>query len=498
MDAWWQTESTKAPEPVRRPQAVAYYRHSAQDRQENSVPIQREQVCRWAELNGITVIQEFADHGKSGLSADHRDAFNDMLENWVKKRDDFEFVLVLDVSRWGRFQDIDLSATYSAECTRHGKQVVYTSLGLPKKNDPLHAVVIGFERYRAAQYSRELSDKVFRGCAKIAEQGFRGGGIPPYGFHRLLLNEAHRPVQVLKPGERKSIQNQRVTLTPGNSKEVAVVRRIFEEFTHQRQDEQNIADGLNRSRIPSAGGAKWDVLKVRTILMNEIYAGTMIYNKSTQRLLSPPRRNPREDWIRTPEAFRGIVSGKLFERAQDMFRERERRRTPEYLLEQLQKVYATNGVITPRLVQAATHTRSIYAYHKHFRGLGSAFQRIFQDTRSKIVRMVRARLEEISPLVEDHSDFFLLNKKLTVLVQPSVPVPKGYRSYWHFRPDTRPAVDITLGVPLSGTQDPMILGYLAFPRLLAGGRAIRVADTRDCRIEVFGHNGLDFIRDLLT
>jgi hypothetical protein len=60
-----------------------------------------------------------------------------MMENWVRKRSDFEFVLCLDVSRWGRFQDIDLSATYSAECKKHGKQVIYTTLGMPRPDDPL-------------------------------------------------------------------------------------------------------------------------------------------------------------------------------------------------------------------------------------------------------------------------------------------------------------------------------------------------------------------------
>src|SRR5258708_10622479 len=99
-----------------------------------------------------------------------------MLENWVKIRDEFEFILVLDVSRWGRFQDTDLSATSSAQCTRHGKKVVYTTLGLPKKDDPLHSMLVGFERYRAAQYSRELSDKTWRGLAKLAHQGFHLGG----------------------------------------------------------------------------------------------------------------------------------------------------------------------------------------------------------------------------------------------------------------------------------------------------------------------------------
>src|SRR4029078_3610967 len=165
-----------------------------------------------------------------GLTAEGRDAFNDMMENWVKQRDDFEFVLCLDVSRWGRFQDIDLSATYSAECKRHGKQVIYTTLGKPKQGDQLYQVYVQFERFRAAQYSRELSDKVLRGCIKIAQQGYWAGGKPPYGSQRLLLDEARAPGEVREDRQRKSIQNQRVTLCPGDAARVEAVRRIFREF----------------------------------------------------------------------------------------------------------------------------------------------------------------------------------------------------------------------------------------------------------------------------
>ncbi|OHB80852.1 MAG: hypothetical protein A2V98_08295 [Planctomycetes bacterium RBG_16_64_12] len=38
-----------------RPKAVAYYRHSAQERQENSISIQRDQVREWAEKNGVDI-----------------------------------------------------------------------------------------------------------------------------------------------------------------------------------------------------------------------------------------------------------------------------------------------------------------------------------------------------------------------------------------------------------------------------------------------------------
>ena len=105
MPVWWKTQ--EAPEAKKK--AVAYYRHSAEDKQENSVPIQREQVTKFAREHAIKIIKEFADHGKSGLSTLGRHAFNEMLQDYIiGGKEDFDYVLVLDVSRWGRFQNADL------------------------------------------------------------------------------------------------------------------------------------------------------------------------------------------------------------------------------------------------------------------------------------------------------------------------------------------------------------------------------------------------------
>ena len=66
-----------------------------------------------------------------------------MMEEWIAKRNDFEYVLCLDVSRWGRFQDIDLSAQFSAICKKNETpQVIYTTIGKPKENDPLYPVYV--------------------------------------------------------------------------------------------------------------------------------------------------------------------------------------------------------------------------------------------------------------------------------------------------------------------------------------------------------------------
>ena len=46
----------------------------------------------------------------------------------------------------------------------------------------------------------------------------------------------------------------------------------------------------------------------------------------------------------------------------------------------------------------------------------------------------------------NYADFLVLAQKLTLSVQPAVPIPNGYSAYWPFRPDGRHVIDVTLGV----------------------------------------------------
>jgi hypothetical protein len=129
MTAWWEINVPELPGAVPKFRAVACDRHSAQDRRDNSLPLQRDQVREWAQNNGVEIIQEFADAGKSVLTSEGRPAFTGMMDERVKKRTDFSYILCLDISRRGRFQDIDLSAQFSVECKKHNKQVIDTTIG---------------------------------------------------------------------------------------------------------------------------------------------------------------------------------------------------------------------------------------------------------------------------------------------------------------------------------------------------------------------------------
>lgn len=484
-----------------RVKAVAYYRHSAEDRQENSIPIQKEQVERFAEEHNIEIVKEFQDAGKSGLSTEGRDGFNNMLEKVVSDQD-FQYVLTLDVSRWGRFQNIDIFPYYRQICQQYGKEVVFTSIGMPAKDDLSQYIVLQLEGYLAAEYSRKLSDKVFKGCVKIVEQGFHAGGMPPYGLRRLLLDEKRNPLQILEHGERKSIQNQRVVLTPGDEDQVKVIKRIFTDFVRKGLYPKDIASSLNEEAIPSPGNKKWLSESIRSILTNELYIGTIVYNKTGQKLLSKTKKNPKDEWICNEGAITAIVDSKLFDQAHAIFKEQReeyvRKHSVEDMVSRLKGLYNKNGLITARQIASRKDMLSSGAYTQKFHSLGMAFQKMFPEVLFRTTRTVEKMLRAMAGTVERYGDYYVLDDTLSILIQPSVPVPLGYHAFWAFRPDPRVEVDITLGVPLGTGKSYEILGFLIFPRLLVNPCSIRLFGSSDGRLDLHGYTDLGLIKAILS
>lgn len=494
--AWWNTE-TQRRNTSDNDRAVAYYRHSAQIGQENSVEIQQDNVRTFADKHGLMIIHEFADRGKSGLNAEGRPEFNEMMK-WVQERNDFAHVLVLDVTRWGRFQDMDLSAHYESICTQNGKQVIYTNHGIPKEEDQLvNHLRKSLDRYQSAEYSRVLSKKVFEGCVKVATQGYRPGGAPPYAFYRMMLDERKQPDRILNPGQRKSLQNGRVVLVPGNEEHVKIVQEIFLLFVEKQYTERQIAGHLNAKQIPSPGGVLWRPEVVRGILTNQQYAGAVVYNKTSQRLKSPSRRNPEEHWIVTPNAFKPLVNPSLYEQARQIMESRKRRINPEQMLTRLRELYSEYGILTSKIVQIDPQCASPGSFSKCFGTMNGAFQSMFSNVVSRIKNEVFNAICEQVRIVDEYDNFLVVNGDFTVLIQPCMPMPSGYGEYWQFLPDQRPVVDITLGVPLSEADHPEILGYLALPRLLMPDKAIRLTYSSEGLIELQAYSGLEFIRKLV-
>ena len=303
--------------------AIAYYRHSAEDKQENSVAIQRDHAQKFARENNMEIIHEEADEGKSGLSAD-RAGFQKILMNWVLNDDapDFEYILVYDVSRWGRFQNPDEAAMYQYQCTKRDKKIIFVDKGMPREDQALiNHLQTSIERYMAADYSRQLSNKVFFGSAKISEQGYSAGGIACYGMARLLLDVNKQPIRILKLGEHKQISNERVIFVPLNDVTTQTVRDIFDLYVNQSKNPDDTALVLNTMGIPAPNGGLWDKYKILRILSNETYIGTRVYNKTWKRLKQKGKRNPRSEWVICPNAFEAIIDKDVFEKAQQLLKQ---------------------------------------------------------------------------------------------------------------------------------------------------------------------------------
>ncbi|WP_281848670.1 recombinase family protein [Dyella sp. GSA-30] len=241
------------------------------DKQDTSVANQQTAIAAYASAHHMVVAQSYVDEGLSGLDLEGRPALQRLLDHAQMHCTGCTAILVLDVSRWGRFQNVDESAFYEFLCTQHGLRVIYVAEPFTGGEGPLHAVLKSLKRSMAAEYSRELSAKVFAGQARLVCAGFTMGGPAAYGLSRMLVDASGKPRCILKPGERKSIATDRVRLVLGSRDEVAVVRWMFKQSA-AGVSMNDIAKQLNqKGKRPARGGASWSASTIRGMLDDERY-----------------------------------------------------------------------------------------------------------------------------------------------------------------------------------------------------------------------------------
>lgn len=299
--------------------AVAYYRHSAEDKQENSVEIQREQVEKFADKEGVEILEHFQDEGFTGIT-DGRPGFQAMFNKWIRdpQAPKIDYILVYDASRFGRFQKIPIAMNLLMECNGRGVNLGTVNRGLPKKETTaIDYLILILDFAAAGEYSKLLGDKVIHGCIKVSEQGYSAGGMAPYGYVRVLLSESRERLGILQRGEHKIISNQRVTFEPITTGEAEVVKRIFKEFVAKGMFPDEIAIKLNKNKILTAKQKEWNTSGIIRILSNETYTGTRVYNKTWGRLKQKKRRNPSDEWTRCPNAHTALVDEQTFRLAQE-------------------------------------------------------------------------------------------------------------------------------------------------------------------------------------
>lgn len=369
--------------------AAQYVRMSTED-QQYSIANQEAAIQTYAISHGYAVVSTYADAGKSGVEIKHRKELRRLLSDVVSGQAQFKAILVYDVSRWGRFQDVDEAAHYEFLCRSAGVPVRYCAEQFENDGSPASSIMKSLKRTMAAEYSRELGIKVAAGQRRLALLGFRVVGTAGYGLRRMMVSPDGRRRIILKDGERKAIHTDRTILVPGPKEEVARVRTMFR-LANAGKTPREIAKELNIGNMDSSGRRPWGRSSVYRILTNDKYAGCNTYGKTTQTLSSASRVVERNLWTTNPEAFLSIVERKVFDRVQTLLKSRGEHpeRSDAYLIQSMKRLLAQKGKLTQRTLKK----KGIfgYTYYRRFGSVMTAYEMAGYRPPSKTVKLVAAQ-----------------------------------------------------------------------------------------------------------
>jgi DNA invertase Pin-like site-specific DNA recombinase len=340
-----------------------------------SIANQAAVIAAYAQMHGLTIVCTYRDEGESGLKIKNRMGLTQLIEDVRSGHADFGHLLVYDVSRWGRFQDIDESAHYEFTCRQAGIKVAYCAEEFDNDGSLISSIVKNIKRVMAAEFSRELSAKVHAAASRMARLGFKMGGQVGYGLERFAIGENSIRKAILGPGEYKYLRTDRVRVRPGTPDESAVVRWIFEEFV-QGKSQADIVRELNRRGISRKNGLRWNRNLMCGLLRNEAYIGNLVWNRCSQKLGAKKTRNQSDLWIRTEGCYEPTIDKDLFLRARKILDEYRVCISEEEMLARVRKVLMKKGSLSAEIIDATPGLPAISTYKKHFGTLRNVYRLI--------------------------------------------------------------------------------------------------------------------------
>jgi site-specific DNA recombinase len=296
--------------------AAIYARFSTDLQNERSIEDQIALCRNYAVREGMDVTEVYEDRARSGGSILGRDGLLRLMD---RARDrSFEVIIVEALDRLSRDME-DLAGIH--------KRLSFLGIEIRAVHEGVvNTVLVGLRGLVGQLYREDNAHKVRRGQAGRVRQGRSAGGLS-YGYAPVAGDR----------GRRVIVEN-----------EAKIIRRIFEEYVTGRTP-RDIARDLNRDSVPPPRGRVWNASTINGnmqrgtgILQNELYAGRLVWNKL--RMVKDPdsgkrlsRPNPESEWQSVETSDLAIVSGSLFEEAQQRKKARGRthpshQRRPRHLL----------------------------------------------------------------------------------------------------------------------------------------------------------------------
>jgi DNA invertase Pin-like site-specific DNA recombinase len=274
---------------------AAQYVRMSSDRQDQSPKIQKAAIATFAEANGFEIVCTYEDDARSGMRIQNRPALRKLIRDVVDGTP-FHDVLVYDVSRWGRFQDVDASAYYEYHCRLHGVQITYVAETFGGDNSPVTALLKSMRRAAAADYCRDLAVKARAGQHCTISMGFQMGTLPALGFRRRSVSKDGKSRVLLEHGQRKLAATDRVEWVLAPEPEVSLVRRICEAYARTNLELWQIASLVAAEGWRTVRDKPVKENNVASLIRNEALIGNFVWGVSQQNwsrriVAMPPSRN---------------------------------------------------------------------------------------------------------------------------------------------------------------------------------------------------------------
>jgi hypothetical protein len=268
------------------------------------------------------------------------------------------------------------------------------------------------KRVMAAEYSRELSDRMVQALSHLVTEGLWAGALPGYGLRRMLVGKNGVRRGWMDAGERKALHDEHTVLVPGPSHEIKVIKEIFRLYIDEKRTMVYIASKLNGLGI-FRGKVPWNYHAIRKVLFSEKYSGSVVWRRCTQKLKSRCIPLPRNEWVVAKNVIAPVVDRSTFEAARKEWLSRTKQFSDAECLDRLRALLKRLGRLNALLINKSPLTPSSTAYVNRFGSLKRAYELIGyvrtdssllrrQSNRriTKIYRSVYVRLKHLFPDIE--------------------------------------------------------------------------------------------------
>lgn len=383
-----------------RSKSAAQYVRMSTDQQDLSIEMQKSSIEEFSKRAGLQIVESYEDAGRSGMTIRARDGMKRLVRDVTDPQCQFTTVLVYDVSRWGRFQDTDASAYWEYHCHLHGVRVVYVAEAFDQYSGPLGTVVKTLKRAMAAEYSRELAVKVRAGQHKVAAMGYSVGGQPAIGLVRQAITREGELRTILKPGERKAVQSDRIRLAPGSPEDVALLQRIFKLYAKTTISIAQLVIQLGSEGLVTNKGRPFTRRSLEGLFRCEAFIGNYVWAK---RMNTPTgvKARPQSEQIRMEGALTPIISRDLWEEVQQKLSANAKpKRDPGEMISSLRSALAVKPDMTAADL-AGLGCAPAQTYLKAFGGMEAAFAMAGRTNFEQVYGWSRQRSEQTKAMTRE-------------------------------------------------------------------------------------------------